>query len=99
MREIARRLHRLEQRLSGATENWQTRQLRMRLEAARHRCNLPAIAPTRLAELRGRNIVEILLAGRQRVSWPASQSEELAVPQSSSGAGSSYEYEEHRSPD
>jgi hypothetical protein len=66
MRAIARRLKRLEERFGPAEESWKTRHLRVRLEAARWRCGLPPISPERLAELRGKSIVEILYSSRQR---------------------------------
>jgi hypothetical protein len=74
MRAIARRLDRLEerfglaQRCGPAVENWETRHLRMRLEAARLRCGSPPISPERQAELRGMRVVHILNAARQRAA-------------------------------
>jgi hypothetical protein len=37
----------------------------VRLEEARRRCGLPPISPERLAELRGKSIIEILESGRR----------------------------------
>jgi hypothetical protein len=68
MRAIARRLRRLEERFGPPLETWHSRQLRARLEAAHRRCGLPPIPPERLAELRGMSMVDILIAGRQRVA-------------------------------
>jgi len=51
-----------------AVESWGTRDLRMRLEAARLRCRLPPISPERQAELKGRTIVGILHSGRRRAA-------------------------------
>jgi len=68
MRDTARRLRRLEERLGPAVETEHTRRLRQRLEAARLRCGLPPACPTRIAELRGKSIVEILHSGRQRAA-------------------------------
>ena len=70
MRAILRRLDRLEKRFGlaepSAVESSETQQLRMRLAAARLRCGSPPISPERQAELRGKSVVEILLAARQR---------------------------------
>ena len=68
MRAIARRLKRLEERFGTAEESWETRQLRLRLEAADRRCGLPPISRERLAELRGKSMVEILDSSRQRAA-------------------------------
>jgi hypothetical protein len=65
MRAIARRLNRLEERFGTAEESWETRHLRVRLEAADRRCGLPPISPERLAELRGKSMVEILNSSQQ----------------------------------
>ena len=78
MRLIDRRLRRLEERCLPAVESWQTRRLRERLEAARLRCGLPPISPERLAELRGKSIVEILHSGRQRAAARARESGKYA---------------------
>ena len=86
MRAITRRLRRLEERFGTAVESVETRHLRMRLDAARLRCELPPISPDRLAVLRGKSIVEILKAGRQRAAWRALGSEK-AAPEFPVGAG------------
>jgi hypothetical protein len=65
MRAIARRLNRLEERFGTAAESWETRHLRVRLEAADRRSGLPPISAERLAELRGKSIVEILNSSQQ----------------------------------
>ena len=68
MKTIVRRLKRLEQRFGLVVESGPSKELRRRLEAARVRCGLPAVSPERLTQLRGMRIVEILHAGRLRVS-------------------------------
>jgi hypothetical protein len=78
MRANARRLHRLEERFGTTVESLETLYLRMRLKAARLRCGLPLISPDRLAWLRGKSIVEILKAGRQRAAWRSCGSEKAA---------------------
>jgi len=62
-----RRLQRLEKQLGPAVEDWRTRELRARLEAARARTKSTPISPERQAELRGMTIVEILNSSRCRV--------------------------------
>jgi hypothetical protein len=66
MKTIEMRLRRLEARLGAEPETWEALRLRARLEAARRRCGLPPPSAERLAELRGRSIVDILKAARQR---------------------------------
>jgi hypothetical protein len=68
MKDIAKRLHRLEKRFGAEVESGETRSLRARIEAARRRCELQPISPKRLAEWRGMNIVAILNSGRQRTA-------------------------------
>jgi hypothetical protein len=68
MRAIARRLKRLEERFGTAEESWETRRLRLRLEAADRRCGLPPISAERLAELRGKSKAEILDSSRPRAA-------------------------------
>jgi len=59
MRNISRRLYRLEEQLGligrgrPEVESWETQRLQMRLAASRLRCGLPPISPERQAELRG----------------------------------------------
>ena len=78
MKDIVRRPRRLEQLNGLGPETWETRQLRARLEAGRRRCNLPPLSTACLAALRGRSIVEILAAGRQRARRLATECEETA---------------------
>jgi hypothetical protein len=66
MRNIAKRLHRLEEQFGPEVETAATRYVRMRIEEARLRCGLPPISPERLAELRGMSLIEILNSGRQK---------------------------------
>ena len=68
MRAIARRLHRLEQRLGPPVESRETRAVLARLEAARLRHGLPPISPERTSELRVMSITQILNAARQRAA-------------------------------
>jgi hypothetical protein len=69
MRAVSMRLDRLEERfgLAGRTgpsvESWETRHLRMRLEAARLRSGSSPISLERQAELKGRSVAEILNSG------------------------------------
>ena len=68
MRAIARRLHRLEQRLGPPVESRETREAMARLKAARLQCGLPPPSPERQAELRGMSITAILNAARDRLA-------------------------------
>jgi len=74
MTAISRRLDRLEERfgLAGrcgpAVESWETRELRMRLEAAHLRSGSPPISPERQAELKGRSVSGILDSGRRQAA-------------------------------
>ena len=72
MRNISRRLDRLEEHLGligqgrPAVESRETQQLRKRLEAALLRRGLPPISPERQAELKGMSIAEILVFARRQ---------------------------------
>jgi hypothetical protein len=76
MRAISRRLQRLEKRLGLAVEDREARDAgaarleaaRLRLAAARPRCEFPPRSPERLAGLRGMSIVRILNAARDRLA-------------------------------
>jgi hypothetical protein len=71
MRDISRRLDRLEERLGlagrrgPAVESWETRVLRLRLEAARKRSGSPPISEERRAEIRGLTVADILVSARR----------------------------------
>jgi hypothetical protein len=78
MRDMARRLDRLEKRWGPAVESWETRHLQMRLEAARARCGLPSISAERRAGLRGMSVTAILNSSRA-----AAQFESAALPKRS----------------
>jgi len=79
MRAIARRLHRLEQRLGPPVESWETREVLARLNAARLRRGLPPPSAERTRELRGMSITQILNSSRQRAA-EAHRSELDSVP-------------------
>ena len=68
MKTIARRLHKLEERLTPAADDAQTTRLRSRLESARLRCGLPPLSAERQDNCRGMSLVEILNAGRRRAA-------------------------------
>jgi len=71
MRDISRRLRRLEERLGLgelAIESWETRELRLQLEAARRRNGSPPISEERWAELKGRSVSGILDSARRQAA-------------------------------
>ena len=68
MKTILRRLHRLEKQFQPAIESPQDRYVRMRFEEACLRCGLPQPSSERLAELKGKSIVEILNSARDKFS-------------------------------
>jgi hypothetical protein len=69
MRQIVnmqrRRLQRLEKRLGPAVQDWRTRELRARLEAARLRSGLPPISGEPRRKLRGLTVADILNSNRR----------------------------------